>query len=92
VGVAFKFINALLAKCTFDTRKKNQIFNFFLPIVAIGTVADVVPLLGENRYMVKKGLELINRFPENLPPSLKGFLSYLNIKNPIDTYHIGFVI
>jgi single-stranded-DNA-specific exonuclease len=54
VGVAFKLINALLTKTTFDKERKNQIFNFFLPIVAIGTVADVVPLLDENRYIVKK--------------------------------------
>jgi single-stranded-DNA-specific exonuclease len=92
VGVAFKLINALLSKCTLDNQRKNQIFNFFLPIVAIGTVADVVPLLDENRFIVKRGLELINHSPDSLPPSLKGFLSYLNIKNPIDTYHIGFVI
>jgi single-stranded-DNA-specific exonuclease len=92
VGVAFKLINALLSKCTLDNKKKNQIFNFFLPIVAIGTVADVVPLLDENRCIVKKGLELINHSPDSLPPSLKGFLSYLNIKSPVDTYHIGFVI
>lgn len=92
VGVAFKLIMALLSKSTIDTKKKNQIFQFFLPIVAIGTVADVVPLLSENRFIVKKGLELINHNPESLPPSLKGFLSYLNIKSPIDTYHIGFMI
>ncbi|MDR2541586.1 MAG: DHH family phosphoesterase [Candidatus Peribacteria bacterium] len=92
VGVAFKLINALLTKCTFDSKKKNQIFNFFLPIVAIGTVADVVPLLDENRFIVQKGLDLINHSPDTLPPSLKGFLSYLNIKSPVDTYHIGFVI
>jgi single-stranded DNA-specific DHH superfamily exonuclease len=29
----------------FDDKKKNKIFNYFLPIVAIGTVADVVPLI-----------------------------------------------
>jgi single-stranded-DNA-specific exonuclease len=92
VGVAFKLVMAMLSKCTFDTKKKNQIFQFFLPIVTIGTVADVVPLLSENRFIVKKGLEIINHTPERLPPSLKGFLSYLNIKNPIDTYHIGFMI
>ena len=45
VGVAFKLINALLAKSTFTNEKKNQIFNYFLPIVAIGTVADIVPLV-----------------------------------------------
>jgi len=92
VGVVFKLIMAMLNRCTLDTKKKNQIFHFFLPIVAIGTVADVVPLLSENRFIVKKGLEIINNSPESLPPSLKGFLSYLNIKSPISTYHIGFVI
>jgi single-stranded DNA-specific DHH superfamily exonuclease len=35
----------MLSKCNFTNERKNQIFNFFLPIVAIGTVADVVPLL-----------------------------------------------
>ena len=45
VGVAFKLINALLAKSKFTNEKKNQIFNYFLPIVAIGTVADIVPLV-----------------------------------------------
>ena len=92
VGVAFKLIIAILSKTTLDAKRKNQIFYFFLPIVAIGTVADVVPLVNENRYIVKKGLELINQNRESLPPSLKGFLSYLNIKNPIDTFHIGFMI
>jgi single-stranded-DNA-specific exonuclease len=63
-----------------------------LPIVAIGTVADVVPLLWENRFIVKRGLDLMNRHTDNLPKSLQWFLSYLNIKSPIDTYHIWFVI
>ena len=45
VGVAFKLINALLSKSKFTNEKKGQIFNYFLPIVAIGTVADIVPLV-----------------------------------------------
>ena len=92
VGVAFKLIVAMLSKCNFTSERKNQIFNFFLPIVAIWTVADIVPLLWENRYIVKKWLELMNRHPDNLPKCLQWFLSYLNIKSPIDTYHIWFVI
>ena len=32
-----------------------------LPFVAVGTIADIVPLLGENRYLVTKGLDLISR-------------------------------
>ena len=92
VGIAFKLIVAILSKCNLDKWRKNQIFDFFLPIVAIWTVADVVPLLWENRFIVKRGLELINRHSDNLPKCLQWFLSYLNIKSPIDTYHIWFVI
>ena len=92
VGVAFKLINALLAKSTFTNEKKIQIFNYFLPIVAIGTVADIVPLVWENRVIVKRGLEIINKNPELMPKSLGGFLAALNLKENVDTYHIGFVI
>ena len=93
VGVAFKLIVAMLSKCTnLTSERKNQIFNYFLPIVAIWTVADVVPLLWENRFIVKRWLELMNRHPDSLPKCLQWFLSYLNIKSSIDTYHIGFVI
>jgi single-stranded-DNA-specific exonuclease len=55
-GVAFKVAQALLAKY-----EKAEFVYEILPFVAVGTVADVVPLLGENRYLVTKGLELISK-------------------------------
>lgn len=55
-GVAFKVAQALLSK--YD---KSEFVYEILPLVAVGTVADVVPLLGENRYFVTKGLELISK-------------------------------
>ena len=55
-GVAFKVAQALLTKYG-----KTEFVYEILPFVAVGTVADVVPLLGENRYFVTKGLELISR-------------------------------
>ncbi len=55
-GVAFKVAQALLTKY-----EKTEFIFEILPFVAVGTVADVVPLLGENRYFVTKGLELIAR-------------------------------
>lgn len=91
VGVAFKLICALLTKFDFDQKQKNHIFNYFLPIVAIWTVADIVPLVNENRVIVKKWLERINS-RKQIPTALKGFLDFLNIKWTIDTYHIGFII
>jgi single-stranded-DNA-specific exonuclease len=52
-GVAFKLIQALLA----DHPKRAAYLESFLKLVAIATVADVVPLTGENRVIVKRGLE-----------------------------------
>ncbi len=55
-GVAFKLSQALLTKYG-----KTEFVYEILPFVAVGTVADVVPLLGENRYFVTKGLDLISK-------------------------------
>ncbi|MBR6098525.1 single-stranded-DNA-specific exonuclease RecJ [bacterium] len=55
VGVAFKLAQALL-----NYYNKLDYIPEILPFVAVGTVADVVPLIGENRYFVTKGLELIS--------------------------------
>jgi len=92
VGVAFKLINAILTKTDFTKEKKNQIFEYYLPIVAIWTVADVVSLVKENRVIVKKWLEILNFQRHKSPASLQWFLKYLNIKKDVDTFHIGFVI
>ena len=54
VGVAFKLAQALLEKYN-----RLEFIPEILPFVAVGTVADVVPLVGENRYFVTKGIELI---------------------------------
>jgi single-stranded-DNA-specific exonuclease len=55
-GVSFKVAQALLTKY-----EKTSFVYELLPFVAVGTVADVVPLLGENRYLVTKGLDLISK-------------------------------
>lgn len=56
VGVAFKLACALL-----EFYEKYEFVNEILPLVAVGTIADVVPLLGENRSFVASGLELISK-------------------------------
>ncbi|HWQ52309.1 MAG TPA: single-stranded-DNA-specific exonuclease RecJ [Bryobacteraceae bacterium] len=55
-GVAFKLAQALMATLGWDAGKIRRITESLLKLVAIGTVADVVPLTGENRIMVKHGL------------------------------------
>lgn len=57
VGVAFKLAHALLDTLGWPAEKLRRILQSFLKLVAIGTVADVVPLTGENRILVKHGLQ-----------------------------------
>ena len=77
--VAFKVIWALTEKLIPDRNRKDEIFHFFVPIVAIASVADCMPLVDENRLLVKYGLERINA-RHGIPESLANFLDYLNIK------------
>jgi single-stranded-DNA-specific exonuclease len=55
-GVAFKLAQALLGGMGWSAEKQAKVAESLLKLVAIATVADVVPLTGENRVMVKHGL------------------------------------
>jgi single-stranded-DNA-specific exonuclease len=61
VGVAFKLVEALLGSLDWPADKLQRVIESFLKLVAIGTVADVVPLMGENRIIVKHGLGGLNK-------------------------------
>ena len=61
VGVAFKFAKALIESSKLNSDLKIKIEEKVLDLVAIGTVADLVSLIGENRILVKQGLEIINQ-------------------------------
>ncbi|MDY6834916.1 MAG: DHH family phosphoesterase, partial [Chloroflexota bacterium] len=54
-GVAYKFMQAL-----FDALGSNDYLRYLLDLVAIATIADMVSLTGENRYLVTKGLQALN--------------------------------
>ena len=55
VGVVLKIVQAL-----FDHYGRTSVIPHFLKVVAIGTVADMVPLTGENRVIVKLGLSALS--------------------------------
>lgn len=70
--------------------KPQELCHEYLDLVALGTVADVVPLLGENRIMVKAGMELLARTQN---PGLAALVAAARINGkPISTYHLGFVL
>jgi single-stranded-DNA-specific exonuclease len=58
VGVAFKLLQAL-----YQATHRGGDWEQFLDLVALGTVVDMVPLLGENRYLVRRGIEGLNQAP-----------------------------
>ena len=61
VGVGFKLVEALYTKLGY----KREELEKYLDLVAMGTAADIVPLIDENRVLVKLGLNRINDKPRN---------------------------
>lgn len=90
VGTAFMLIYALFDKLG-KLGKKEDLYKY-LDIVAIGTVADIVPLLEENRIFTKFGMEQLNRshWPGISMLIKKIFEDYQTRK--FSTYDIGFII
>jgi single-stranded-DNA-specific exonuclease len=60
VGVALKLAQALLYEAGASRLPADVAERSLLDLVALGTVSDVAPLLGENRALVKRGLEVLN--------------------------------
>ena len=86
VGVAFK-----LAQGVLERYNKLEYSEELLPFVTVGTIADLVPLIGENRYYVKKGLELIARGKHY---GLKRLLDTagVNLDNGLTSEQVAFTI
>lgn len=85
VGVVFKLVQALASKMGMD-----DIINKYIEIAALGTVADVVPLLDENRIIVKYGLEKLRK-TQNL--GIKALIEVSGLLGkPITTTSIGYIL
>jgi single-stranded-DNA-specific exonuclease len=86
VGVALKLVQAL---CTRSGRQ--NLLPGFVKVAAIGTLADVVPLVGENRVIAKIGLELLTKGPHKI--GLRSLLDVCGLSGKtIDSFHIGFML
>lgn len=85
VGVAFK-----LAQGVLDRFEKISFSQELLPYVAVGTIADVVPLIGENRYYVQKGLDLIAKGRHYGFKRILENAGYNNIEEGITSDQIAF--
>ena len=86
VGVALKVVQALC-----DRAGKNKWLPAFVKIAAIGTLADVVPLVGENRVIARHGLASLSKGPHAI--GLRALLDACGLTGKtIDSYHVGFML
>jgi single-stranded-DNA-specific exonuclease len=86
VGVALKLVQALCRRTNHDSWLPG-----FIKVAAIGTLADVVPLVGENRVIAKLGLDLLTKGPHKV--GLRALLDVSGLTGKtIDSYHIGFML
>jgi single-stranded-DNA-specific exonuclease len=86
VGVALKLVQALCQRAD-----KGKWLPAFVKIAAIGTLADVVPLVGENRVIAKLGLESLSKGRHTV--GLRSLLEASGLTGKtIDSYHVGFIL
>ena len=84
-------VNSFLRKLNWFNEnliKEPDLLNF-LDLVSLGTICDVVPLVGLNRAIVKQGLKIIN-LKKNL--GLKTLIDICKIESKASTYHLGYII
>src|SRR5450631_3293673 len=76
-GVALKLAEALMCTLGWERARRERLVDSLLKLVAIATVADVVPLTGENRVIVKRGLDGLDRVAN---PGLRALLDVAGIE------------
>jgi single-stranded-DNA-specific exonuclease len=85
-GVAFKLVQALVPALGLSPNLPLHL----LDLVALATVADVVPLVGENRSLVKHGLKLL---ADSRWPGLRALVETAGLAGrPIRAGHVGFIL
>lgn len=93
VGVTFLLIvalnRALRARGWFGPSRPAPDLMGLLDIVALGTVCDVVPLVGVNRALVSQGLKVM---AGRRNPGLVALADVAGVKERIDAYHLGYVL
>lgn len=90
VGVVFKFVEALWEEMI---PKKKPFLKWFLDLVAIGTIADCVPLVDENRIFAKFGLIVLQKTKRlGVQEIIKTARLNINEKNPPNVENVAYQI
>lgn len=91
VGVAFKLCHGMVKLGREQGRRAMAALDLkpYLDFVALGTVADIVPLTGENRIFARHGLAVMNQNPH---VGLGALAHVAGIQSKIDAYEVGFLM
>ncbi|HMB67839.1 MAG TPA: single-stranded-DNA-specific exonuclease RecJ, partial [bacterium] len=84
VGVMFQLLRGLV-----DELEHELDLHRHLDLVAFGTVADVVPLDGENRAIVAEGLRVMSRREK---PGMMALAQSCGIEGPLQSWHLGYLL
>lgn len=97
-GVVFKFVQALLASGVLRSNPSSSqdapsdAYGEYLDLVALATVADMVPMVGENRILVRFGLERLKDTPRAGLRALLEECGFIPGRDAVNEYHAGFVL
>ncbi|HWA84065.1 MAG TPA: single-stranded-DNA-specific exonuclease RecJ [Fimbriimonadaceae bacterium] len=83
-GVVLKLCAGLTAEVGWKT---DQFYRAYLDLAALGTIADVMPLLDENRIIARFGLE---RLTDSRKVGIQALKRVSEIEGPVTAYHVGF--
>lgn len=83
-GVVFKLGHALL-----KTRQTDLDLKVLIDLVAVATISDIVPMIGENRLMVRHGLR---QLPNTLNPGLRALQDVTGMNGSASSMDVGFRI
>ena len=92
VGVSFMLVGALksqLVEINFINENNIPSLSFLLDLVALGTICDVVPLVGANRALVKQGLRVMSKRQNN---GINALFEVSEIEDIPSVFHAGFLL
>lgn len=83
VGLVYK-VTESLSDALLNEKEKNRFLDRYIDLVAIGTYQDIAPLDDENRYLVKKGIDLLEKIRLSENTNLKGIIELLKATGKIN--------
>lgn len=86
VGVAFKLCDGLTQELGME---RSQFHRAYLDLAALGTIADVMPLVGENRIIARYGLEQLG---ETKKIGLQQLKREAKVEGKVSSYHVGYIL